>query len=184
MSQNKKSGKFWPYFILGFLAIGITLGYWTIKNTISMPVKEAETFMTKYQNAEKNYNEYQEKEKNFDNNFTLSFSGLKKSNFKPKHIKRKPHQYYTLEQNSSLTISVKNKNNVAVNDANVTVLFTSPVTNAYDRYFKNIKCQGDGKYIISSITPPKPGRYILRVRVQIDKNTEKFIDIYCWAPKK
>lgn len=184
MDQKDNSGKFWPYFILGFLAIGITLGYWTIKNTISMPVKESETFMTKYQNADKNYNKYQEAELNFDKSYTISFSGLAKSSFKPKHLKRKPHQYYTLEANSTLVLQVLTKDSKAVNDANVTLLFTSPVTNVYDKYFKNIKSQGEGKYILTNITPPKPGRYILRVNVKINENTQKFIDIYCWAPKK
>ena len=39
MAKNK--GKtYWPHMILGFLAIGITLGYWTVKSATSMPVQE------------------------------------------------------------------------------------------------------------------------------------------------
>ncbi len=182
MSNNSDKGKFWPYMILGFLFIGITLGYWTIKNTISMPVRESNAYMQKYQSADKNFNEIAEKEALFDSNYTLTLSGLEKSDFKPKHLKRKPHQYWTLNRVNKITYSVKNRDGSAVNDANVTLLLTRPNTNVDDKTFKNIKSDGSGNYIIENLTINKPGRYILRVRVQKGEAV-KFMDTYCFAPK-
>ena len=184
MSQNSDKGKYWPYMILGFLAIGITLGFWTIKNTISLPVRESNEFMKKYQDADMNINSITKKEELFDSKYGLTLSGLEKSDFKPKHLKRKPHQYWTLNDSNKITYSVKTKGGAAVNDANVTMLLTRPNTNIDDKIFKNIKCDGNGNYILQNLTVKKPGRYILRVRIQ-KGDAVKYLDTYCFkAPKK
>ncbi len=182
VSQNSDKGKYWPYMILGFLAIGITLGYWTIKNTISLPVRESNEYMMKYQKAEQDINSITKEEALFDSKYNLNFSGLEKSDFKPKNLKRKPHQYWTLKQSNKIIYTVKEKDGTAINDANVTLLLTRPSTNVDDKMFKNIKSDGNGNYIIENLTINKPGRYILRVRIQKGK-AAKFADTYCFAPK-
>ncbi|NPA28229.1 MAG: hypothetical protein GXN91_04230 [Epsilonproteobacteria bacterium] len=176
MSKKENSGKYWPYMILGFLAIGITLSYWTIKSASSLPINEANEFMLKYQDADKNAFEIEQAQKRFDAKYKIEFSGLEKSDFKPKNLKRKANVHYKLEDNNSLTLKITTLDGRAVDDANVTLLLTRPQTTKEDRYFKNIKGK-NGIYEIKGIEIPNKGRYILRVRAQID-NATKFMDIY------
>lgn len=181
--KNSNDGKFWPYMILGFIAIGVTLGVWTVKNTISLPVHESNEFMSKYQYADKNYNEILAENKKFDENYSLGFEGLQKTNFKPKYLKRKPHQYFGLSDTNNFNYKVTTKNGKAVNDANVTLLVTRPQTEKDDIKLSNIKSDGNGVYAIKDLKITKPGRYILRVRVAI-KDAIKYLDIYAVKPIK
>ena len=181
MSNNNDSGKYWPYMILGFLAIGITLGYWTIKSTISMPVREENAFMMKYQDADKVANEIAEAEARFDSKYNVEVSGLNKSDFKPKNLKRKPHQYFKLESNNTVIYKITKKDNTPINDANVTLLLTRPSTNVDDKMIGSLKNSGNGEYK-ANILISKPGRYILRVRIQVG-NDLKFLDTYCYKEK-
>ena len=177
MSKNEDSGKFWPYMILGFLFIGITLGYWTIKNTISLPVHESNAFMQKYQSADKHAIEIEESQARFDSKYNVKISGLQKSNFKPKHLKRKPHQYYVLNDNNKIVYKVSKKDGKTVNDANITVLLTRPSSGDVNRYIKDIKNGGNGEYIIENLKVNKAGRYIIRAKISVGGDT-KYIDTY------
>ena len=177
-NKDNDSGKFWPYMILGFLAIGITLGYWTVKNTINMPVHESNEFMQKYQDADKGANEIIESQARFDSRYNVKFEGLQKSDFKPKFLKRKPHQYFSLNDKNSVVLEVKTKDGVNVEDANVTLLLTRPQTESDDVYFKDIKFKDNG-YIIDNIEIKKPGRYILRFKISKGDAT-KYLDIYAY----
>ena len=38
---NKKEKTYWPHVIVGFIMMGVTLGYWTIKSASFMPVQES-----------------------------------------------------------------------------------------------------------------------------------------------
>ncbi len=175
MSKNN-SGKFWPYMILGFLFIGITLGYWTVKSAISLPVQESNEYLKKYQNVEKKGREIQEAEERFNKEYNVAIAGLEKSDFKEKNIKRKPHTYYKLEDNNKIAIKVTKKNGEVAKDMNVTLLLTRPQTTKDDKLYKDIPFK-DGYYIIDNIKVKNKGRYILRFKIQKD-NKEKFIDIY------
>ena len=175
-NKNNNSGKYWPYMILGFLFIGITLGYWTVKSAISLPVQESNEFLKKYQDVEKKGRELQEAQEKFDRVYNVSFGGLQKSDFKEKNIKRKPHQYYKLEDTNSVYLTVTNKQNQVANDVNVTLLVTRPQTTQDDQLFKNVPFK-NGKYVVENLKVDKKGRYILRFRVQKD-DAFKYLDIY------
>ena len=54
---NKNEKTYWPHMILGFLGIGIMLGYWTVKSAINMPVSESNEYQLKYQQADMNINQ-------------------------------------------------------------------------------------------------------------------------------
>jgi hypothetical protein len=182
MSKNDDSGKYWPYMILGFLAIGITLGYWTIKNTINMPVHESNEFMQKYQDADKGANEIMAAQDRFDKRYNIEIAGLQKSDFKPKFLKRKPHKYYKLEEKNNLLIKITDKSGNAISDANITLLVTRPQTESDDRYYKDIKFE-NGIYRVSEIEIKKPGRYILRVKAS-KGDAAKYLDTYCYKEKQ
>ncbi len=60
MAKNNEK-TYWPHMILGFLTIGLTLSYWTVKSDSSMPVQESNQYMLKYQMADININQILEK---------------------------------------------------------------------------------------------------------------------------
>ena len=57
MAKKNKEKTYWPHMILGFLALGITLSYWTVKSASSVPVQESNNYMLKYQTADYTINE-------------------------------------------------------------------------------------------------------------------------------
>ncbi len=177
MSKKNNSGKFWPYMILGFLAIGITLGYWTIKNTISLPVHESNEFMQKYQSADKNANEISDAAAKFDSKYSVELSGLERSNFKPKNLKRKPHKYYKLNSVNDIKIIVKSKDGSSLKNIKLIGLLTRPQTELDDVHIKGIQSNGNGTFDIKGLKVKKPGRYILRLKLS-DKDAIKYIDYY------
>ena len=182
MSKNNDSGKFWPYMILGFFAIGVTLGVWTVKSTISMPVHESNAYMKKYQDAEKNAVEIEESEAKFDSKYNLLLNGLEKSNFKPKNLKRKAHAYYSLSENNTFEYKVTTKDGKAVEDANLTLLVTRPQTEKDDIAYGQIKSAGNGVYRVQNLKIAKPGRYILRLKATVNGDT-KYLDSYGFKSK-
>ena len=170
--ENKQiddSGKYWPYMILGFLFIGITLGYWTVKHAIGLPVQESNEYMLKYQTADKNADKLVEEQLKFHKNYDVKLQGLKKSDFKPEHLKRKPKQVMALEKSNNIAYIVTDKSGKVVNDANVSLLLTRPHTRKDDKMYPDLKFK-DGAYRLDNLTVSKPGRYILRVRVGIGKD--------------
>ena len=78
MAKNREK-TYWPHMIFGFLAIGITLGYWTVKSAVSVPVQESNEFMMKYQQADMNINEITKRKALFDQNYKIELLDAKKS---------------------------------------------------------------------------------------------------------
>jgi len=175
-SKKDDSGKYWPYMILGFLFIGLTLGYWTIKNTISLPVHQSNDFMQSYQDADANAIKIKEAEVKFDAKYNIEFSGLEKSNFKPKHIKRKAHLHYRLNDVNSFSYIVTTKDGSVVDNAEVTFVLTRPQTELDDKKIGKLNFK-DGKYWVENLKIDKKGRYILRVKVKIG-DAVKYLDTY------
>jgi hypothetical protein len=177
MSNNDNdSGKYWPYMILGFLFIGLTLGYWTIKNTISLPVHESNEFMQKYQEADSKAREIEDSEARFDAKYNVEVKGLEKTNFKPKHLKRKAHIHYKLDNKVSYSYIVTTKDGKVVNSADVTLLLTRPQTEKDDFKYGKVAFE-NGEYKVKDLKVNKLGRYILRARVKMGNDT-KYIDTY------
>ena len=176
MSKKNDSGKFWPYMILGFLAIGITLGFWTIKNTISLPIQHSNEFMMKYQDAEINVNKIEESEKRFDSKYSVALEGLEPVKYKPKNLKRKPHKYVLLHDKNSFSYKVTTKDGKVVNDANVTVLLTRPDSDRENVLLKDIK-SNNGAYEVKNLIVKDLGRFIIRSRIAVGKDV-KYINIY------
>jgi hypothetical protein len=165
MANNSDKGKYWPYMILGFLAIGITLGYWTVKHAIGMPVHESNEYMLKYQAADEDANAILEAQKRFDARYDLKLEGLQPSHFKPRHLKRKHGQIVALNRENSFAYVVTDKAGKPVSDANVSLLVTRPFTEKEDQHFDSLPYK-EGSYRVDHLKLANPGRYILRVRVQ------------------
>ncbi len=162
-NENKKT--YWPHMILGFVAIGVILGYWTVKHAIGMPVHESNEYMMKYQTADTDANEIIEAQQRFDSRYRLKLSGFKPSDFKPEHLKRKHGTIMALEPVNRIVYELTDRSGKPVPDANVSLLLTRPHTEKEDQVFPDLPYK-DGRYVLEKLAIKNPGRYILRVRAQ------------------
>ena len=167
-NPNDDRGKFWPYLILGFVAIGVLLGYWTVRSAISLPVHEANDYMMKYQLADINFNSIQEKQEAFDAAYRMKITGLGLSDFKAKNLKRKAANVYALNPDTTFEIVITDLQGRGADDLNVSVMLTRPFTQKEDQVFTNLQGKG-GHYTLAHLKPGKPGRYILAIRAQKGK---------------
>jgi len=167
MGKNKEIS-YWPHMILGFLFIGITLGYWTVKSASSIPVQESNEFMMKYQQADMNINEIMKRKALFDRHYTIEIVDAKREMLEIENAKRakKESSVALVKGENTFSYRVLKKDNSFVPDANVTFLLTRPHTVKEDMFIKNVPVEG-GKYVIKNITITKPGRYTLQLRAKI-----------------
>ncbi len=171
MAKNKEK-TYWPHMILGFLFLGITLSYWTVKSASSVPVQESNEYMMKYQQADININEILNRKAGFDQRYTIEIVDVKKEMIELENAKRaKAENSVVLKQGkNSFTYVVAAKDGTAVSDANVTFLLTRPHSVREDKYVENIPFT-EGKFQISDIDIEKAGRYTLQLRAKIGENT-------------
>ncbi len=166
MANNSNgSGKYWPYLILGFIFIGLFLGFWTVRSAISMPVSESNEYQKKYQDADTNINEILEAQARFDRRYKLEPVDFRLSDFKPRVMARKPGRIIALSSRMTIAYRLTDVEGRAVNDANVTLLVTRPQTRDDDQTFEHLPAK-NGVYTTPTVLLPKAGRYILRLRVQ------------------
>jgi hypothetical protein len=168
MAKNNKEKSYWPHMILGFLMLGITLSYWTVKSASSIPVQESNEYMLKYQVADYNINEIIEKKQVFDRNYDIKLSNVKTMVMKDNiNSKVKQPDPVALDQGmNSFTYLVVAKDGTVVSDANVSFLLTRPHTVKDDNYVETIPFS-DGKYLVKDINISEPGRYTLQLRAKI-----------------
>jgi len=171
MAKNKEK-TYWPHMILGFLILGMTLSYWTVKSASSLPVQESNDYMLKYQQADININEILNSKATFDQRYTIEIVDVKKVIVELENAKRaKEETSVVLKQGkNSFTYVVSAKDGVAVSDANVTFLLTRPHSVREDKYIENIPFV-DGQFCVSDINITKPGTYTLQLRVKIGETT-------------
>ena len=172
MAKKNKEISYWPHMIFGFILIGITLGYWTVKSAVAVPVQESNTYMMKYQKADLNFNEIMEKKALFDKTYTISIIDASVAMQEIENAKRaKAEKSIVLKGGkNSFVYKVMTKDNHVVPDANVTFLLTRPHTTKDDVYVENIPMK-NGEYSIENITITKPGRYSLQLRASIGSKT-------------
>ncbi|NKQ41905.1 MAG: hypothetical protein HF962_10115 [Sulfurovum sp.] len=168
MANNNEERSYWPHMILGFLGIGIMLGYWTIKSAIAMPVNESNTFQMEYQQADMNINSIIESQKEFDSKYRIEPIGFKESDFKPNEfLKRKHGKVIALSKDNTLKYSLQTLSGTAVNDANVSFWLTRPHTVVDDQHFEQIN-PNNGIYEVPTFNLAKAGRYTLLLKVRKD----------------
>ena len=171
MAKNKEK-TYWPHMIVGFLLLGITLSYWTVKSATSLPVQESNEYMMKYQQADMNINEILESKAEFDQRYTIEIVGAKTEMYKLENAKRaKAEDSIVLTQGkNSFTYVVTSKDGTAVSDANVTFLLTRPHSVKEDKYVENVPFT-DGKFQVNDIDIEKAGRYTLQLKAKIGEVT-------------
>jgi len=177
MAKKNKQTSYWPHMILGFLLVGITLGYWTVKSATSVPVQETNDYMMKYQQADLHINDILDKKKHFDKKYTIVIDGVKKGTFELEHVKRAKEEKVILLKKgpNTFTYRVLDKSGKPVEGVKVTFMLTRPHTDRDNVVVNNIPLK-NGEYIVADINISKPGRYILRLKAAVDKDTVGYMD--------
>jgi hypothetical protein len=168
MAKKSKEKSYWPHLILGFLIIGMTLSFWTVKSANSIPVQRVNDYMMSYQQADININEIRAKEDKFNKLYDININA--KTIVVPvKHSKAKKSETAVVLKNGINTLEyiITTKDGKAASDLNVSFLLTRPNTTADDIKVDKIAFV-NGKYIIKDINITKPGRYILQIKAQKD----------------
>lgn len=175
--EKNNNKTYWPHMILGFLAVGLTLSYWTVKSASSMPVQESNQYMLKYQNADININEILVKKMAFDKAYTINIVNAETMVMIDNVNSNRPQLNSVKLSHGRNTFSyeVVTKEGAKVSDANVTFLLTQPYSRKEDQLFSNVPFV-DGKYQIKDIDIKKVGRYTLQLRAAI-KDTVGYSEI-------
>ncbi len=167
MAKNNEK-TYWPHMILGFLTIGLTLSYWTVKSASSMPVQESNQFMLKYQMADININQIMEKKIAFDKAYSITLLDVETmvmtDNINSNRVQLNPVK---LSQGmNTFSYEVAAKNGTKVSDANVTFLLTQPHSRKEDKLFTDLP-YADGKYQVTDVNITNAGRYTLQLRAVV-----------------
>jgi len=159
---------YWPHMIMGFLLIGITLGYWTVKSATAIPVQESNEYMLKYQQADMHINKILEKKALFDKKYKIELLHAKtaKEKIANSKVAKERNSVVLTEGKNSFTYAVTKKDGTAVPDANVTFLLTRPHTRSDDVLAENIPFK-NGSYSVENISVSKAGRYTLQLKAKI-----------------
>ncbi len=172
MAKKTKETSYWPHMIMGFLIIGVSLGYWTVKHATALPVQESNEYMMKYQQADIHINDILKRKANFDKQFNIEIVDAPMGVLELENTKRAKEEKVVVLKNGSNSFSyrVSSKSGVPLTDANVTFLLTRPHTNKDDVMIGNVSGK-NGLYRVDDINVSKPGRYTLQLKVMVDKNT-------------
>jgi len=168
MAKENKKKSYWPHMIVGFLLVGITLGYWTVKSATSIPVQESNDYMLKYQQADMNINDILKKKEAFDKAYRIEIVDVTMgitpvANSK---VTKKEQSVLLQKGTNSFHYKIITKDNTIVKDVNVTFLLTRPHTDKEDILRKEVPFK-EGKYVVEEIPVQNAGRYILQLRATI-----------------
>lgn len=171
MEHKNKEKTYWPHMIVGFLFLGLSLGYWTIKSASSMPVERENKYMMSYQNADMNYNEIMKNENAFNDSYAITIEGVEIIKVEPnKNSKLTLSDPIKLNKGTnSFTYKVTTRDGKIIKDAKVSFLLTRPHTDGDDQKI-DVVSFGDGAYVVSDINIEKIGRYTLVFRAQIGED--------------
>lgn len=176
MANNNKT--YWPHMIVGFLFIGLTMGFWTIKSASSMPVERENAYMMAYQDADKNFNEIQEAQAKFNSKYTIKLLNAKIVHIDDNNNSRKYHNDpIELAQNSSIKYDIIDKNGKSVtDDLNVTFLLTRPQTDKEDQKIGKLSKIDGSNWQTPNIQIVNKGRYTLVLRVAAPDGSVGFLE--------
>ncbi len=180
MEENKQT--YWPHMIVGFLFLGLGLGFWTIKSASKMPVEKENDYMMSYQDVDTNINEIVKKQELFRQNYEIKILDTKmiqvekdknsrKSFLNPIELKKGENQF---------NYRVVDKNGQIVKNAVVSFMLTRPHTDIDDQKFDKINFVNDA-YQTPKVNITKLGRYMLVLKVIIGKTTG-FIETPAYLP--
>lgn len=164
--ENKNKKTYWPHMILGFLAIGITLGYWTVKSASSLPVQESNQYMLKYQMADLTINDILDSKKIFDKAYTIDIQDVQTMVMTDNvnSNRPQPNPVKLSKGINHFSYLVRKKDGTVVNDAKVSFLLTQPHSRKNDFFLEKVIFD-KGSYKTGDIEIKNAGRYTLQLRV-------------------
>ncbi len=168
--NNKKT--YWPHMILGFLAVGLTLSYWTVKSASSLPVQESNQYMMKYQMADLTINDILKSKQAFDADYTIAIQDVD-TMVMTDNINSKRPQPDVLKLHkgvNNFSYLVTKKDGTVVKDANVSFLLTQPHSRKNDMFIEKVAFK-EGKYTTDNVEIEDAGRYTLQLKVALPEGT-------------
>jgi len=158
--------------ILGFLTVGLTLSYWTVKSASSLPVQESNQYMLKYQKAELTINDIVESQKAFDKAYMIAIQGVETMVMTDNvnSNRPQPNPIILTHGENSFSYRISKKDGTVVKDANVSFLLTRPHTREEDVTIDHVAFK-EGRYNTPALDIGKAGRYTLQLRATIGKVT-------------
>jgi len=167
MGKRKKETSYWPHMILGFLVVGISLSYWTVKSASSIPVQESNEFMMKYQQADIHFNDIMKHKALFDKDYRIQIEAETTMHKVENSKAFKELRSVVLHKGENRFVYYVTRNDgTPVSDANVTFLLTRPHTVNDDLRIENVPFK-NGTYTVEGVEIQKAGRYILQLRAKI-----------------
>lgn len=127
-----KRKTFWPYGILIALFAIVCACVATIIFASNYPVFEADNFLGKYQNVDKNFNEIEAANANFKQHFSLGFLGAKKF-----HTSKK--QIFEVKSEQDVEFIIIKEGNLSADAIKPTLLLTRPHTNVQNAWLETSK---------------------------------------------
>ena len=167
MAENNKK-TYWPHMILGFLFIGLSLAYWTVKSASSIPVQESNQYMLKYQMADMHINEIMKRKMAFDKLYDIQIINVETIVMTDNVNSNRPQpNAVKLSQGmNEFTYKVVAKDGTSVSDANVTFLLTQPHSRGEDQLFSPLPYVNE-TYQVKGVNIKKAGRYTLQLRAVV-----------------
>ncbi len=168
MSKNKEK-TYWPHMIVGFIFIGITLGYWTVKHAAALPVQKSNDFMMEYQDADINYNAIVQKRAAFDKRYRITLVDKQREVINTDIHSKVTHPPSVLLHKgvNNFRFRITDTQGNALSGAEVSFLLTRPHTRQDDQRFDKVPYE-NGYYVIKDVKIEKPGRYELQLRAKVD----------------
>jgi len=171
MAKNNEK-TYWPHMILGFLTIGITLSYWTVKSASSMPVQESNQYMLKYQMADMNINQIMERKMAFDKAYSINIVDVETMVMTDNvnSNRPQPNPVKLSSGTNKFSYLVTKKDGTVVNDAKVSFLLTQPHSRRNDLFLENVVFK-NGSYTTEAFEITEAGRYTLQLKVVLTGST-------------
>jgi len=167
MAKNKET-TYWPHMIIGFLIMGFTLSYWTVKSASSMPVQESNNYMLKYQTADIHINDILKAKQAFDKQYSIHLENAQKMVMIDNINSNRPQKNAVVlrKGKNDFLFSVKSKTGEVIKDAKVTFLLTQPHSRKEDQLISKIAYTDKG-YSVNAVEITKAGRYSLQFRAEV-----------------
>ncbi len=156
--MSKSNGKIWPYAISGSILLIFGACVATIIVASKLPVEKSDTYMMDYQSADAKANELIQEQIAFNKKYKIEYitDGLS-------------------QEKSILKYRVTDLDENPVNSAELKVVITRPNNHKHDQELLNPTVE-NGIYTFSAIKLPKPGRWDVMAKVNID-DLQRFYNV-------
>jgi hypothetical protein len=149
--KKGESRNYWPHFIVGSIIAVFGLCVWTIKVANSLPVEVDDFYFDSYYNVNQNINKIKLQEIEFDKRYDVDLLNEKLNIGK-----------------NSIEIKLTSKSGDGIDDANISVLITRPLTSKFDKRLKTTDVES-GRYSFEAfeIEQNQLGRWQVKSKITI-----------------